>query len=318
MAMIENAYSSAARKPDAECHATKTPAVLAKSICDRLKQTKDLVVLLGPLTDICGDHSSALLLSQCLYWMQRSRDPEGWFYKSERHWFLELRFRRRKLSNARARLKALGFLEEKIRRTPPVVHYRVDLNALEQALRKYVPKMQIQYARSARNESDRNGQIKRTESADQHSRDVPHNLHESRAIYKEAEITAESNPNTPEKQRPETELPPTPLCDGGATFIQSDRAKELLAKFKLRLKDDMLNASFRAKHLPFDDYDRYFRDTWFVSIQNNVVMVEGANTAVTAEGLRKYDRRLKETFRRIAGIDVQFQMAEVGGDGERA
>jgi hypothetical protein len=91
----------------------------------------------------------------------------------------------------------------------------------------------------------------------------------------------------------------------------------VLAEFKRQLKDDMLNASFHSENLVLDDYDRYFRDTWFLEIQNGVVLVDGANRAVTAEGLRKYARRLKETFKRIAGVDVEFRMAELNGNGER-
>jgi hypothetical protein len=90
----------------------------------------------------------------------------------------------------------------------------------------------------------------------------------------------------------------------------------LLAEFKLRLKDDMLNASFRAKQLAWDDYDRYFRDSWF-EIQNGVVLMNGANPVICAEGLRKYKRRLKDTFKRVGGVDVDFRIAEAKGNDER-
>ncbi len=78
----------------------------------------------------------------------------------------------------------------------------------------------------------------------------------------------------------------------------------------------MLEASFCAKNLAFDDYDRYFRDAWFWGISNGVVLVDGADPIVTAEGLRKHERRLKDTFRKTVGIDVEFQMVEMSGAAE--
>ena len=34
--------------------------------------------------DWTGDHISALLLSQVVYWSSRTADPEGWFYSHRR------------------------------------------------------------------------------------------------------------------------------------------------------------------------------------------------------------------------------------------
>jgi hypothetical protein len=179
--------------------------------------------------------------------------------------------------------------------------------------------MQIESARGRQIQSVRNGQIQRTKGADQSSRMMQNDSHGSRTIYKEAQITAEITSETPKKQDSEAELPPTPLLEGGDESVseQPDRTTGLLAEFKLRLKDDLQNASFRARHLAFDEYDHYFRETWFLAIRDGVVLVGGADLAVSAEGLQKYARRLKETFRRIAGVNVEFRMVEANGNGER-
>ena len=36
-----------------------------------------------------GDHKAAILLSQILYWSDRTQDPDGWFYKSYTDWRAE-------------------------------------------------------------------------------------------------------------------------------------------------------------------------------------------------------------------------------------
>ena len=40
--------------------------------------------------DWTGDHLTALLLSQIIYWSSRTNDPDGWFYKSAKEWEEEL------------------------------------------------------------------------------------------------------------------------------------------------------------------------------------------------------------------------------------
>lgn len=39
-----------------------------------------------------GDHNAAILLNQILYWLSRTADKEGWFYKTYDDWYNEIRF----------------------------------------------------------------------------------------------------------------------------------------------------------------------------------------------------------------------------------
>lgn len=49
------------------------------------------LVIPRPYIDFCeGDHLAALLLSQILYWSERTDDPDGWFAKSYDDWHEEL------------------------------------------------------------------------------------------------------------------------------------------------------------------------------------------------------------------------------------
>ncbi|MGC2210375.1 MAG: hypothetical protein WA532_09725 [Candidatus Korobacteraceae bacterium] len=303
---------------DAEAH-PKTPASFAKTIRERLGASKELAIVYMPLIDICGDHNSALLLSQSLYWTERSSDPDGWFYKTERDWFNELRFKRSKHEHAREKLQSLGFLDIKVRGLPPTVHHRVNLSAVHNAV-EYVRNLHIEIAPKRHIKSVRNGQIERAKGTNQNAQKAQINLHESRRTYKEAETTAEKPRQTPEMERTKTELPPTPLFEGGGESAteEPDKTVGLLADFKFQLKKDMLEASFCAKHLASDDYDLYFRDAYFWGISNGVVLVDGAAPDITAEGLKKYERRLKDTYRKTVGIDVEFQMAEMSGAAENA
>ena len=79
-------------------------------------------------------HRAALLLSQCVYWSDRTADPEGWFWKTDAEWRAELGLTRRGRETA---LKALApWVATRLRRVgqSPKTHYCVDLPALAKSI----------------------------------------------------------------------------------------------------------------------------------------------------------------------------------------
>ena len=86
-----------------------------------------------------GDHKAAILLSQILYWCDRTKDPDGWFYKSYADWTTETGLSEaqvRRIVNGDPRvqspqltLRDLGVetLLRKVKHTgAPTLHYRVN------------------------------------------------------------------------------------------------------------------------------------------------------------------------------------------------
>src|SRR3990172_12308713 len=74
-------------------------------------------------------HRAALLLSQCVYWSDRTKDPEGWFYKTYAEWKKELALNQHAVETA---LKVLPWIETKIDRVNRTnkMHYRVRMEEL--------------------------------------------------------------------------------------------------------------------------------------------------------------------------------------------
>lgn len=79
--------------------------------------------------DWTGDHITALLLSQVIYWSSRTDDSDGWFYKSAKDWEEELSISDYQLARATKKLAEVG-LETKLRKIhgAPTQHYRIDQN----------------------------------------------------------------------------------------------------------------------------------------------------------------------------------------------
>ncbi len=85
-----------------------------------------------PFIDWTGDHITAMLLSQIIYWSPRTNDPDGWFYKTAREWREELAISDFQLKRATDKLISLGVIEMKLKKVAgaPTGHYRVDQTAL--------------------------------------------------------------------------------------------------------------------------------------------------------------------------------------------
>lgn len=73
------------------------------------------------------------MLSQAWYWKDRTADPAGWFYKTQKEWQEETGLTRYEQETARRALRERGFLEEKT--APPYrLYFRIDRLAIYRAL----------------------------------------------------------------------------------------------------------------------------------------------------------------------------------------
>lgn len=90
---------------------------------------------------VTGSINAALLLSQIVYWSQRTSDPDGWFYKTQADWRDETGLTRRELDTARKALRELGLIAEELRGLPAVVHFQLQEKALRKKCLEAVPEV---------------------------------------------------------------------------------------------------------------------------------------------------------------------------------
>jgi hypothetical protein len=79
---------------------------------------------------ITGSVSAALMLSQAVYWSNRTNDPDGWFYKTAEEWEEETGLSAYEQEGARRRLRATGFWEEVRKGIPARLFFRIDAKRL--------------------------------------------------------------------------------------------------------------------------------------------------------------------------------------------
>jgi hypothetical protein len=105
-----------------------------------------------------------------------------------------------------------------------------------------------------------------------------------------SELNATRSRNKERKNKTETKpIPPTPLFQRGA--------EEIWEKVCRYLKDDLSDAFVKTAHFEECAYDRYFRDCWLVEIRNDVAVLDSNDPQLLQEGVEKFQKRLRDTFR---------------------
>ncbi|MEO4160293.1 DNA-binding protein [Acinetobacter pittii] len=164
----------------------------------------------------CGING-ALMLSQLVYWTSRTKDSEGWIFKTHHEWTQETGLTRREQDTARATLKSLKFISEKKMGVPRRVYYRVERENLYQALIEYSESIDIN---SMHNSAILNAQNSHTECTN-----APDCMHNS------AILNAQIRPsNTENTYREYTENTTDIICADSAPKTQKFKAKEFLLK----------------------------------------------------------------------------------------
>ena len=135
----------------------------------------------------CGING-ALMLSQLVYWTSRTKDNDGWIFKTHHEWTMETGLTRREQDTARKTLKELGFLSEKKVGVPRRVFFKVERENLYKALIEYSESLATP---SMHESAQLNAQISHTECTD-----APHCMHESAQLN--AQISPSNTENTTE------------------------------------------------------------------------------------------------------------------------
>lgn len=97
----------------------------------------------------CSGHlgvgiTGALMLSQAIYWSNRTDDQDGWFYKTMEEWEAETGMTRSEQESARKKLVKVGALHEMKKGVPCRLFYRVNIEAIRANLSAENPQSSLQ------------------------------------------------------------------------------------------------------------------------------------------------------------------------------
>jgi len=161
----------------AQPHTTPRPTYGEREIVPSAN-IADLVALLGDrpvayhptLAKALGSVNAALLLSQLLYWTPRTKDPDGWVYKTQAEFYDETGLSRREQETARRALACHGVLIEARHGMPAQLFFQIDRSRLGKLLMAW---MADSASQGCTNPPNMNGANRQTLNSDPESTSDP-------------------------------------------------------------------------------------------------------------------------------------------------
>ena len=119
------------------------------SIISKFSGQNNVIPIPVVYLEITEDYPSAALLNQMIYWSDRTKRKDGYFYKSYQEWHEELYLSEYQVRRATNKLKALGLVETSLKKAngAPTLHYKVDTKEVSEWILK---KLKNGYRRNSR------------------------------------------------------------------------------------------------------------------------------------------------------------------------
>ncbi len=125
------------------------------------------------LARILGGVKCAVFMCQMLYWTGKGKRADGFIWKTRAELEIETGLTRHEQDGARKKLKALGVMEEKRAGIPAKMHYRVNLEVLENLISAYYDKQDCQKVANCSAENQQTNSESTRESTTPHGADTP-------------------------------------------------------------------------------------------------------------------------------------------------
>jgi hypothetical protein len=108
---------------------------------EKYKGRSNVIPINNELLGFCnGDYPTAALLTQLLYWKDKTRIKGGWIAKSAKNWHEELHLSQNQISRIAKQLVKLKLIETKLKKFngSPITHYRLKETELKKVFLQYL------------------------------------------------------------------------------------------------------------------------------------------------------------------------------------
>ncbi|PEO48119.1 conserved phage C-terminal domain-containing protein [Bacillus pseudomycoides] len=105
-----------------------------RTIISQISGQENILVVPKIFVKLTGDLTTAILLNQIVFYSDKSKRTDGYFYKSHKEWEEEICLTKRQVSYSTAKLKEMGLVETKLMKAngAPTLHYKLDYDKLVQ------------------------------------------------------------------------------------------------------------------------------------------------------------------------------------------
>jgi len=205
---------------------------------------------------VTEDLNTALLLNQLVFWSDKSKRTDGFFYKTYGEWQEEIYLSEYQVRRSIKKLKELNVVETKLKKAngSPTLHYRVLMNNLSDLILKNV---QIGILRNLRNETEVSSETLTDDYTDNYNIDILSSKHDTAPYSK---IISYLNEQTGKKYK---------VTDKWKKLIQArmnegqtydDFIKVIDTKVKQWSNDSKMSQYLRPQTLFGNKFDEYLNE----------------------------------------------------------
>ncbi|OOR18132.1 conserved phage C-terminal domain-containing protein [Bacillus mycoides] len=103
-----------------------------RTIISQMSGQENIVVVPKLFVKLTGDLTTAILLNQIVFYSDKSKRKDGFFYKTYKEWEEEICLTERQVRYSTKKLVASGYVETALKKAngAPTVHYKLDYNKL--------------------------------------------------------------------------------------------------------------------------------------------------------------------------------------------
>lgn len=103
-----------------------------KSVIKSFSGRENIIPIPVVYIELLGDYHIAAFLNQLIYWSDKTKRKDGYFYKSYKEWKEELFLSRYQIDKSIDKLKELGLIKTSLKKAngAPTLHYKVDMDRL--------------------------------------------------------------------------------------------------------------------------------------------------------------------------------------------
>ncbi|WP_431613403.1 conserved phage C-terminal domain-containing protein [Bacillus pfraonensis] len=103
-----------------------------RTIISQISGQENIVVVPKLFVKLTGDLTTAILLNQIVFYSDKSKRTDGFFYKTYKEWEEEICLTERQVRYSTKKLVNAGFVETTLKKAngAPTVHYKLDFNKL--------------------------------------------------------------------------------------------------------------------------------------------------------------------------------------------
>ena len=109
-----------------------------KSVISTFSGTERHITVPRVYLELLGDFNTAAFLNQLIFWSDKTRRSDGYFYKTYIEWNEELLLSEYQVRRSAKTLKEKGFIDTKLKRAngSPTLHYKVNMDKLSESILK--------------------------------------------------------------------------------------------------------------------------------------------------------------------------------------